>query len=311
MKTVIVGAGLTGLILADQLSRNSPKEIGSSISIIEKSRGVGGRMATRRTVTAKFDHGGQFYARRIPLEGYHQKWMVGGLTHHWFERDKIQHYNAPGGLTTLAKDLAKGLDIQFEKKLLSVKPSGAGWRLELEPAEELFCDRLILTAPLPQSLEILRQSSIVYGVTLDQIHYSKALVALLEVNVPSERLGGERGYVEFTQGPLFSIADQLRKNVSNVPAYTVTLSAEYSGKMYEYQDEVIAEMVGNEIARLDPTTVIHFTQIKRWRYARPLSTYESLFCEITPSLFLAGDAFGGGSFNGATRSAMKLSEDII
>ncbi len=48
-RTVIVGAGLTGLMLANRLGPMAHK-----LTLIEKSRGVGGRMATRRSEAARF-----------------------------------------------------------------------------------------------------------------------------------------------------------------------------------------------------------------------------------------------------------------
>ena len=48
----IIGAGMAGLICAQQLT-----QAGYSVSLIDKSRGVGGRVATRRLFDTKADHG--------------------------------------------------------------------------------------------------------------------------------------------------------------------------------------------------------------------------------------------------------------
>ena len=50
--TLIVGAGASGILLARRLL-----ERGVPALVLEKSRGVGGRVATRRIGTKKFDHG--------------------------------------------------------------------------------------------------------------------------------------------------------------------------------------------------------------------------------------------------------------
>lgn len=55
MKDVIViGAGMAGLTCAQQL-----KQAGLDVTIVEKSAGVGGRMATRRLQGTWVDHGAQ------------------------------------------------------------------------------------------------------------------------------------------------------------------------------------------------------------------------------------------------------------
>ena len=53
--TLIIGSGLAGLSAANKLAKN-----GSNIIVIDKGRGVGGRLASRRIGEAVFDHGAQF-----------------------------------------------------------------------------------------------------------------------------------------------------------------------------------------------------------------------------------------------------------
>ena len=56
---VVIGAGVAGLAAADVVAR-----AGRSVVVLEKSRGVGGRMATRRVGEAVCDHGAQFFTVR-------------------------------------------------------------------------------------------------------------------------------------------------------------------------------------------------------------------------------------------------------
>ena len=56
MKNVaVIGAGITGIALANLLQKKV------NLTIFEKSRGVGGRMATRRAEPYKFNHGAQYF----------------------------------------------------------------------------------------------------------------------------------------------------------------------------------------------------------------------------------------------------------
>ena len=61
MPTVaIVAAGMSGLACARTLT-----DQGYAVTVFEKSRGVGGRMATRRTQhDITFDHGAQYFTTR-------------------------------------------------------------------------------------------------------------------------------------------------------------------------------------------------------------------------------------------------------
>ncbi|MEO1360052.1 MAG: FAD-dependent oxidoreductase [Pseudomonadota bacterium] len=51
MKIAIIGAGLAGLTLARKLQAHH------SVTVLEKARGPGGRMSTRRAAPYAFDHG--------------------------------------------------------------------------------------------------------------------------------------------------------------------------------------------------------------------------------------------------------------
>ena len=61
---VVIGAGIAGLMAAARLADH-----GRSVLVLDKSRGVGGRMATRRIGGAVCDHGAQFFTQRT--RGFH------------------------------------------------------------------------------------------------------------------------------------------------------------------------------------------------------------------------------------------------
>ena len=55
----IIGAGMAGITAARTLT-----QAGHRVTVFEKSRGAGGRMATRETVFGSFDHGAQYFTVR-------------------------------------------------------------------------------------------------------------------------------------------------------------------------------------------------------------------------------------------------------
>nr|MBP8061530.1 FAD-dependent oxidoreductase [Polaromonas sp.] len=57
----VVGAGIAGIACARTLM-----QAGHQVTVFEKSRGAGGRMATRRTEFGSFDHGTQYFTVRDP-----------------------------------------------------------------------------------------------------------------------------------------------------------------------------------------------------------------------------------------------------
>lgn len=304
--TIIIGAGLTGLMLARGLHHAQRK-----VTVLEKSKGVGGRLATRRFENAKFDHGAQFYSLKEPVQSLHDLWQKQGIVSPWFQRDGADCFNSPLGMTALAKELATDLHVQLETKVLKLSKDENRWRLSLENTKELDADNVILTAPLPQALELLKASAVGYGAGLNDIRYAKAVVALIELSSAID-IGADHAGYEESAGPLiFSIADQQKKGISKSPAITVTLSAEASERFYEASENAAKELVVSELKKRFATFVPIKIDIKKWRYAQPLKTADSLYAEPEAQLFLAGDAFGGPSLNGAARSAKALLEHLL
>ena len=61
VSVAIIGSGIAGTTLARLLTDDIPS---AEVTIFEKSRGVGGRMATRYSEEYEFDHGAQFFTIR-------------------------------------------------------------------------------------------------------------------------------------------------------------------------------------------------------------------------------------------------------
>lgn len=308
---IVVGAGLSGLNTASKIQQGSL----GSVLILEKSRGVGGRMATRRTLETRFDHGAQFYRLKPDISQLHQKWLEEKISHHWFNSEVGDHWCTLSGMTSLAKALSANLEISLEKLIKSIHFENNCWKLMSDKGEVWECENLIVSSPLPQSVSMLEEMANDKNfktqafLELKKIKYTKALIGLitLEVDIPL----GHHGYVEFTSGPIFSIADQKRKGISSSPALTVTMSPAFSEEEFEGSEDVVLDKIKNALIEHFPQAKIKQAELKKWRYCMPTTRYESTFLEIAPRLFLVGDAFGGSSLLGAVRSSNALCEYLI
>ena len=124
---VVVGAGLSGLTAAQLLQAN-----GHHVVVLDKGRGLGGRMATRRISTpdgstAILDHGAQFFTVRD--EGFQQmvdRWITDGVVREWCRgfvaEDGHPRYVVNNGMTALTKHIAQGLDVRTSTLVFAVKP---------------------------------------------------------------------------------------------------------------------------------------------------------------------------------------------
>ena len=279
-KKLIIGAGVTGLTIAKNLPNST---------VVEKSKGLGGRLATRRWQNQKFDHGAQFYKLTEDSAQFHELWKSAQLVKPLIE-DK---WCATGGMSSLAKKLAESLKVQLEKQVTKIINTTEVHFLD---GSIEHYDQIIFTCPLPQTLKILEDSSIQYPDRLKNIRYAKALVFLLsaEENTPRPFLAP---YTENPTDKIFSFTDQNWKSDGTGSAWTITMNSEWSEKHFELSDEEILAQF-TKVFSAGSMNV----QLKKWRYSHPLSQDSELFVQLG-NLILAGDAFGGGSVNGALRSA--------
>ncbi|MHB0960402.1 MAG: NAD(P)/FAD-dependent oxidoreductase [Pirellulaceae bacterium] len=143
----VVGAGISGLICARTLVDH-----GTDVVVFEKSRGAGGRMATRRTAEdAQFDHGAQYLTVRDGrFERYVKSWLQDGIVTPWESRigtltcgrwEETQkttpRYVGVPGMSAICRHLAADLDIQFGRRVAQPERDDDGWRLHDVEREHL------------------------------------------------------------------------------------------------------------------------------------------------------------------------------
>lgn len=331
-KVAIVGAGVAGAALAHIVSRQSAEEnLGLEVTILEKSRGVGGRLATRRTDKATFDHGAQFYKLSEASRQAHAEWSQSGLVQKWFNDGHRDAFSARGGMTSLIKNWLSNENVRLNTRVETIERASKDKRTIWMLNSSLECDTLVLTAPLPQSLELVSQLAADTSSLTNHAEYHSAVVGLFTLAHD----------VDFTylepsnNSPIFSLANQASKNVSAQPAVTVTMGPDFSHEVWPNTDDAVLELITSEFLKAmqwpDRSNILK-AELKRWRYSHPKETVSlqnknqpSLFSEffidtesesiekipIKAPLYICGDAFGGGSINGALRSAIACAEQLL
>lgn len=321
MRCVIVGAGVSGLLAARKLER-----AGWETVVLDKGRGVGGRMATRRVADGVFDHGAQFFtARSDEFKKLVEEWLEAGAAVEWSrgfadaggERPPDRHprYRGSSGMTSIPKHLAGGLDVRTGERAVHVLRSGAGWEARTESGLAEYGDALLLTAPAPQSLALVGGLVPTYKrEDLRRISYDPcvALMALLDgsANLP------EPGGVQIKGEPLDWISDNKRKGVSEAPAITIHAGPKWSRGHFGESDEettsALLELAGEALGENVASKVIG-TSVARWRYSWVAENHtERFFVGVgEPPLVFAGDAFGEPKVEGASLSGLAAAEWII
>lgn len=130
---IVIGAGISGLLVV-----LTAQAKGARVLVLDKGRGVGGRMATRRTGSGVFDHGAQFFtARDAQFRCLVEAWHAAGPVRPWatgfaladgaFKGDGETRFCGATGMTAIPKQLAQGLDLRVHAKVTCVQTGGNGW----------------------------------------------------------------------------------------------------------------------------------------------------------------------------------------
>lgn len=308
---LIVGAGLSGLAAARAL-----RDHGVSTIVLDKGRGVGGRMATRRLSDGTIaDHGAQFFTARDPrFFALVEQWLRAGEASEWsrgFEEpfDGHPRYRGVRSMNALAKQLATGLDVRLQTRVQRVHRRAHGFEVECEGegGALLRSAQVLLTAPVPQSLELYPEGA---NDVLRAIDYERCLAVMVRLARPS-RLRAP-GVKRFSSGPLAWIADNQKKGISAAPCLTIHAGAEFSLRHWDEDRRT----VGHELLRLAGEwidgAVLDF-EVHGWRYATPLTVLPERCVTLSrePLALLAGDACGGPRVEGAVLSGWAAAETFL
>jgi predicted NAD/FAD-dependent oxidoreductase len=305
----VVGAGIAGLLLARTL-----KDRGEDVVVLEKSRGLGGRLATKRVDAAVFDTGAQYFtAKSERFAGLVAGWAAHGVVAPW-PGASAHRWIAQPSMNALGKFLAQGLDVRRESKVLKVQRESGVWKLTIENQDAMAAGRLALTAPLPQSLALLQAGGVDLAPKLAGelagLTYHPCLALLLTLEGPSA-VPAEG--VALAAGPVRWIADNAKKGISpGVPAaVTVHLSPEFSAEHYAKTEAELVALVMPEIEGYLGSPVVKVA-LQRWKFSEPATPYAQP-CLWLPDLGLglAGDALGGPRVEAAALSGLALAERMV
>lgn len=318
---LIIGAGLAGLTAAQ-----TALDLGRSVTVLDKGRGVGGRLATRRIDGATLDHGAQFFTvRGDAFRTVVDEAIADGLVDVWchgFEHtDGYPRYFGTRGMNAVAKWLAdrvraSGGEILTSTRIASIAADEAGWRLTTDESDSMTAADVVVTAPVPQTLELLDAGEVVMDghvrSELESVSYKPTLALLVTLDGPSAL--APPGGIQRTEDDLFTfIADNQQKTVSATSALTFHVNGTVSGDRWDDDPAaVIADLLRDAQPWIGDAKVLE-VQLKKWKYAGPLTLLPDpcvVACTEPGHLILAGDAFAGPKVEGAFNSGLAAGQTV-
>jgi predicted NAD/FAD-dependent oxidoreductase len=323
----IIGAGLSGLTCAKILQNK-----GFQVLVLDKSRGVGGRLATRRLHNTTVDHGLPYLLNQGELS----KKLIQELTEQnilqlWpgevyelkspknlVKSAPVNRYFAPEGITSVAKYIAQNLNIQRQAKVIQInKNSDNNWSLQLENNQEIIQAKCVVCAiPAPQALMLIENSP--------NLNLSPQLKEDLNSVSFHPRLVVMAGYTNENKLPpwqairiknehlMFIILESSKRNNNQESVFVIHSTPEFADHYLDSENLDLAaqEMldVGTNLTDF-PFNKPNWYQIQRWRYATVKNSLNQGYLRDN-NLFFCGDWCQGNLLENALESGILTANTI-
>ena len=310
MRIAVVGAGIAGTACSRVLVG-----AGHVVTLLDRGRVVGGRLASRRLPDCRTDRytdigASYFTVSEEPFRAVVDDWERRGLARPWTDRFHTAtagglgevkpgpvRWGAPGGLRSLVEDLAKGLPLQVGTEVRSVHDTTVDGR---------EYDAVVLAMPDPQALRLLDPGS--------------AAAAALAGRAWLPAIAVAAGFAGRTWDPAFDgafvpgsdvldwVADDGRRRGDGAAVLVAHTTPAYASRYLAGPPAGGPGVVAAMRALLDLPDP-GWTFVQRWTYAKPVGERAAQFW-LNDGVGLCGDGWGAPKVEAAWRSGRLLGEAL-
>lgn len=330
----IIGSSLAGLVAGKKLA-----QAGHDVTIIEKSRNLGGKLASFNHRSTFFDYGissiissdssFEAFMNELKEQEIISEWsrdfaFYDGTQFHDVNPNRPQnlYHSAKNGLNSIAQYLSRWVDVMPNVKAGGLTHIGAdrskkrSWMINLTDTNVFECDAVVLAAPAPEAYGVLQISQdetpsrrIIRHI--DEINYDPCFSLMTTYDDASPEWKG----VECDEATLAWIGNESSK-VGNEGEGTslVIRSSALFGRQHQgaNQDEVIQTLL-RKAADVAGSWIAHpkWTNLHYWKYFEARNPIEDYFLEMEMNeapLALVGDYLMGSSVQDAYLSGHNLAE---
>jgi len=310
---IIIGAGICGLTAARALH-----DAGCSVVVLDKGRGIGGRMATRRSGDAVFDHGAQLVTARTEwFAAFLQDCQRHGDATIWYggnQEDPHPRWRGALGMTSIPKHLSDGLDVRTSVQVTSVSFHDERWHVSCSDDQVLTASACLLTAPVPQVLTLLEAGGVALAEqdrqVLQGLTYEPCFAVMARLSQPLDK-ALLRPHIPHANSPVALICDNQAKGISPVPCVTIHSTPEFARSRWD-QDRTETMNLLLEASRDVLADTVLEASIHGWKFSRPERQHSAPYLtpQGYPGLVIAGDAFGGARIEGAALSGLAAADHL-
>lgn len=282
----IVGAGISGLACA-----RAARDAGVRVRVLDRARRPGGRLSSRTIEGRPVDLGASYFVigddRRF-ADVVHD-WEARGLARPWTDTFAVLaadgtasttsgpvRWAAPGGLRSLALDLAEGLEVESTRVVESAEP----YTVDGTAAGEV-----VLAMPEPQARRLTAHP---LG---DPQEWEPVLAVVLRWD---ERRWAADLHGAFVNGhpDLAFVADDGDRRGDGAPVLVVHTTGDRARRHLDDPEAAIAPVAAATRRLLGIADEPASAHVHRWTFARPTAGAEAPYFR-SPGLSACGDAWGG------------------
>lgn len=316
-KIAVIGAGVAGAMAARGLA-----EAGARVTVFDKGRSVGGRLAQRRHDGAIFDHGAQFIRPRDPvLTRILEAGIAAGVVARWraAETDGRPVYVGKPAMATPLKLLLAEVPVETNCRIVRLARDTAGWWLEDEgDIRHGAFDAVVIAIPPGQAGALLAtigdSAPAELVAATERARLAPCWALLLAFDPPLYLAGFDAKRLD--GGPIAWIARNTSKpGRAGRDSWTVHASPEWSTTHLEEPAETVASLLLEAFFAATGARPVQprHSEAHRWRYAlvtEPVG--EAALFDAKSGLGLCGDWCLDGKIEAAFlsgRALVKLMRD--
>lgn len=287
-RIAIIGGGISGAAAARTLADHA-----LPVTVFDKSRSAGGRMAGRRIGDYRFDHGAPaFHARDKAFRRLTRSWVEAGVaavwegpwmqvdaSGVWRELHSRKQLAAIPGMTAAARHLLHGIPLEPSRRIVQLEQdsSSGGWLLYDDsgvPAGPF--DQIIVALPAPQAADLLAAVQPTAASVIRQLPYAVIRTLMAGYAVPLEELCWN---VAVAEGPVLGRIIRshtrprgLHEQSDCRECLVLHSTADWGAAHSETDARTVCEAMLNEFQRLLGRQLPQpdVTEVHRWKFAEPL-----------------------------------------
>ncbi|MEM7278718.1 MAG: FAD-dependent oxidoreductase [Pseudomonadota bacterium] len=322
-RIAVVGAGLAGLVVSRELSAIS------DVTVFEKSRGVGGRIATRYAKDYEFDHGAQFFtARSRKFQSFLKPLIEQGVVSSWPARfvelernnivatrqwdDDFPHYVGAPRMNAIGKYLAQGVDVRLQTTVAHIERTNKGWLVFDSEALELgLFDWVIFTAPSAQTAALSPETSDIRKAS-ESVRMAACCALMLAFEEPID-LPFDAALVRDADISWVSV-NSSKPDRPNGMCFVVHSTNRWADAHFTDDSEALISHLLAEFSNCTGirNDKIRYCDVHRWRFANIHRRDGPAYCiDDEFQLAACGDWFVRGRIEAAYKSAISLSEALL